>query len=273
MDKFAANVFGGPGAGKTAFIVSSFWDWKARKQIRNGRLVVFGQEERDNSLDIPKELIVRFASPITEPLKAIDQMDKWLRKVNSLAAANSPERLEVIAFDGYSEWNDDVLHEHREKNPTDRDKWAKFDYAKEELQSILRLMDPLDLNAYILSTARVTRRRKAIKDKKGDTLVEADPEWMDDWDYFPAMSGWARDNIGHKQEFVLYMEAGELMTPPKGKPYVPHLLHMVPTGKFWIKHKRLDLWLEAGQPNYLTNSTFDDMLSRLEKVREVKSAN
>ena len=37
-------LYGGPGAGKTALLVSAFYYWKAGKELCKGKLVTFGRE-------------------------------------------------------------------------------------------------------------------------------------------------------------------------------------------------------------------------------------
>ena len=63
-------LYGGPGVGKTALAVSSFWDFLKREPIegRNGRLLLIGREEND-ALGVPEENIVRFPLPQNNPIK------------------------------------------------------------------------------------------------------------------------------------------------------------------------------------------------------------
>ena len=267
MRPLSMLYYGGPGAGKTELAVSSFWDFKTRKQIRRGRLLSFGRETNPAVLDqLPPETVIRFTSPST-PARAMEFVTEFRKYMDVLLKAVGTEQaIESIVFDGFSEWNA-IYQAAFDRRYPDGDKWAKWEAMKREFINTMQLLDPESIGAYVLGTARVDRFKKPIQDKKGQTLVQGDADMFSDFKYIPQMSGWTRDNLGHYFNFVLYMEE-EVITGrlegDKAERRVPqHLTYMLPVGDFWIKNSYEREWLRAKHPDHLTNISFDGILDLL----------
>ena len=77
-------LYGGPGSGKTALAVSSFFDWRRGVPITdNAKLITFGREDNP-ALSVPEKFrqtekgtSLRFSSP------KLDSMD-WLSKFEAV---------------------------------------------------------------------------------------------------------------------------------------------------------------------------------------------
>ena len=267
MTNISMLLYGGPGVGKTALAVSAFWDWKRKKQIRDGRLLLFGCESNP-ALEVPEKLIKRFVSPESNPVKFSEDFMLYMRAAVREAAKNKGP--EVFVFDGFSEW--DVLWS---LDTELRNKGALGFYGrkKDEFIAFVQLRNPEVLGAHVIGTARVTERKKGIRGRDGSYLVEPDPEYLE-FKYIPAMQGWAKENLPHYFSYVFYMETdiGPVKLP-SGKiiPKAPvHKVYTLPTGDFWVKNIKEHLWVPAGLADNLTNPSFDDILSILENLSRVE---
>lgn len=265
--------YGGPGSGKTYMLVSSFWNVDTHKQLRNGRLLLFGRETNEALLEeIPDKLIKRFVSPVEEPLQFVDDFELYMRAV--VAEARKGTGPEVLAIDGYSEWNAVFMLEHQARYGVG-DKWAGWRAAKDKFIASVQMLNPTTLKAHVLGTARVTERKKGVVNKQGDVVVEADPDWMD-FKYYPAMEGWAKENLPHYFGLVSYVDADPgPVTDLEGKVRqgTHHKYYMVPseTG-FWVKNWWEREWFIANMPPLLTNPKFDDILGALESAKTKTAA-
>ena len=272
MNRHSFLLDGGPGTGKTATAVSAFYDWKRKKQIRNGRLIVIGDEPLNESLGLPDELVRRFTSPSDKPLKFLDDLDSYLKKfIETNRTAKGDKHVEVMVFDGASELITAILHEHQQKNPASKDKWAKFDEAKERFIDIMQYLSPHESGAHLIMTARVDQRKRALETKDGKIITPGDPAWMEDFEYVPAAEGWTRKNIGHYFPFVFYMDYGKgVMKLPDGKlkDVVTHDIYLLPSPKLaaWVRNNYEYPWLQKGLPERLTNPDFDTILNLVEKA-------
>ena len=106
-------LYGGPGAGKTALAVSSFWDWRRRKSIANGKIITFGAEDNP-ALAIPEECrhtdkgtSLRLISPMLDDTQFLEQFDLITRRL--ILDAQEGNHLDVLVIDGLSEF--DLLFE------------------------------------------------------------------------------------------------------------------------------------------------------------------
>ena len=254
-------VYGPFGAGKTALGVSSFWDWRRQKQIRNGRLVLIGSEGNP-ALGVPEELIKRFrveAGKTAEFVKAFETALKaWVM------LARRRQGLEALVVDGFSELGA-VFETFRGDETTD--KWTAWRELKDAVIRITQYLTPEELGCHIIGTARVMKRRQGIKDKTDDVVKGADPDWFDS-EYYPAMEGWARENLGHYFNLVAYMNADTKEVRREGKRVTEavHRLHLIRDGRYAIKNVWAHGLIGHGLPTVLDNPAFDDLLGLLERA-------
>ena len=249
-------LYGGPGVGKTALATSAFWDFRTREPVegRNGRLLLIGREEND-ALGIPDENIVRFPLPQNEPLTFAQDFEVYLR------ALNSPKGREAgitdIVIDGFTELCYDFTYAYREsKDP--RDTFEVYREWQRAFISFMQLLHPKSIGANIIGTARVAELRKGSTTARG-SAVKGDPEWMDEFKYYPAMEGSARHNMGHYFNMVLYLEQGVQTAIRSGKPVkVPtHMSHLLGGGDYWTKNIFSHLW--GDHPPTLENPVWEDI--------------
>jgi hypothetical protein len=261
IDYGSILAYGDAGAGKTAFAASAFYDWKKGKTIRDGRLLVFGREG-NSALGIPEENVKRFRSPKKDPLKFLTEFNLYMEAlVVQLEKGTGPE---VIALDGWSEWNQTLLFEYDAKGSDDY--WAKFDEAKNRFFAIQRMLDPEEFHIWVLATARVDEKKKGAFSKRTNQIEGADPDYMQGYKYIPAMVGWAKKNMAHYSDIVTYVEAepGDVRTPSGIlRKATHHNYYMIQSGDYLVKNRWEHKWLATDQPDYLTNPLFDDMLDRL----------
>ena len=261
-EPISAVFYGGPGAGKTRVLASSMFDFKTGKVIRKGRLLQFGRERNISvTRRLPPEMIKRFVSPVDQPDKFVGDFSAWL--MAAYRAAKKGDGLEVIALDGWTEF--DVLF--NQVKTTEGAMLKHFGRVKDSFIQAFEMLDPELMHAHILSTARVDEWKKAITKADGDELVRSDPDWMD-YRYFPAASGWAKKNLSHYNDFVIYVDQdrGLKMVDGKAKQGFVHKYYMLPDGDFWVKNSLEEEWINAKAPVYLTDPTFDDILRHVETV-------
>jgi hypothetical protein len=263
---FSQLVYGGPGSGKTYYTTSAFWDHREKKQIREGRLLLMGRESNP-ALDIPEELIRRFPFDETKPTEASKAFNDYLRKV--MLEVRKGKSLGALAVDGFTEFTINFEQGHFDPN----DKFKMYDQMKRSLISDIQLMNPTDSGMYILGTARVGEWRKAIESRSTGAKTGGDPEWMDTFKYWPEMPGWAKRNLSHYFNLVNFvdLDIGRRQVLKRGgkagetvERKVPvHNLYMLGVGNFWVKNCWEEDYISAGQPDYLTNPMFDDVLNVL----------
>ena len=249
-------LYGGPGVGKTSLGVSSFWDYQKREPVagRNGRLLLIGREEND-ALGVPEDLIVRFPLPQNDPIKFAQDFEIYLK------ALNSPKGKEAgitdIVVDGFTELCYDFTYAYRESNDP-RDSFETYREWQRMFISIMQLLHPKALQANIIGTARVAEMRKGSTSSRGST-VKGDPEWMEEFKYYPAMEGWARHNMGHYFNMVVYLEQDIRTRVVNGKPIrMPtHVSNWLGGGDYWTKNIFGHLWLD--QPPTLDNAMWPDV--------------
>ena len=252
-------LYGGPGAGKTDLGVSSFFDIDEEKLIRDGRLLYIGGEFNP-SYKIPEANVRRFVSPVNDPHSFVDTFVSYLRKV--AVDARKGQKLGAIVIDGFTEFN--VLFQHTFGGDPDKDKFKKWDGLKDKIIEALNLLDPIELGCHVIATARVGERRKGVKSKEGD-VTGADPTYMD-FKYFPEMDGWARKNLPHYFNFVLYVDQDTGTV--NNKPNMPtHVLYTLGGGgDYWVKNQYERQWIKRNLPSKLVNASFDDFLALVGKA-------
>ena len=249
-------LYGGPGVGKTALATSSFWDFKKREPIegRNGRLLLIGREEND-ALGIPDENVVRFPLPQSDPLRFATEFETYLK------ALNSPKGKEAgvtdVVVDGFTELCYDFTYAYREsKDP--RDQFEVYREWQRAFINFMQLLHPKTLEANVIGTARVAQLRKGTTTSRGNT-VAGDPEWMDEFKYYPSMEGWARHNMGHYFNLVMYLEQDVQNRIVKGIPIKEpaYTAHLLGGGDYWTKNIFAHLW--EGQPPTLSNALWGEL--------------
>ena len=142
-------LYGGPGSGKTAFAVSSFYDWRTGTPVTdNAKLVTFGREDNP-ALAVPesyrqteKGTSLRFSSP------ALDSMD-WLERFEAvtdmlLHEASKGNCLDVLVVDGMSEF-DLLFEEVFSSTNAGGDEFKKWNALLSQMFAIMMRLDPAAL--------------------------------------------------------------------------------------------------------------------------------
>lgn len=260
--------YGPPNGGKTWALVTSFWDPDKKVQTRDGRLLLFGREDNPALLEpVPANLIKRFVSPLESPLKFMEDFTAYMMAV--CAQARKGKGVEVLCLDGFSEWNSIFMLEHT-KAFGSSDRWAGWRAAKDQFLGAIQMLNPNELKAHVLATARVAAKKHDVKSSSGDLIVEGDPDWMES-KYFPAMDGWMRDNLSYYFNLVSFVDSdpGPVLNPTTGKPEdgTHHKYYMKTSAQFLVKNVWEREWQLAGMPAYLTNPRFDDILGKIEEAK------
>lgn len=257
--------YGGPGTGKTALGVSSFWDFLKKEPVegQTGRLLLIGRESNPD-LDVPDEFIKRFPVDRANPLDFVENLKKYMVTLLAKAKKQPESRPTNIVLDGFSELGLDFLWAHQEDNPG-AGKWDKYSDLKRDLTEIFLMWNPDELQANLFSTARVTRFKKQSKTDSGK-VIEGDPDWMSDTTYHPALDGFWRDNLGHYFNHIVYHEMTFSAAVEKGGKTVKKSLwlsHWLPTGDYTVKNTAAHKWpLNAT----LENVSWPTVMAALEKM-------
>jgi hypothetical protein len=262
-------VYGDAGVGKTYLGVSSFWDPRKLEKIREGRWLLIGREDND-ALGVPEEMIRRFVSPKEQPMKFANDFATYVEAL--VAQSRKGNGLDAIFVDGWSEWNHLLLWEF-DKSGQSQSQWDAFDQAKDRFFSAIQMLHPRELGAHIIATARVDEKRKGVFNKRTGELTGADPDYIN-FKYVPAMVGWAKKNMAHYYDLVVYAEAepGDIKVGGKIRKGIHHNYYVLPSGDFLVKNRWEHRALAAGLPDHLTNATFDSLLEYIDKATTVKPA-
>jgi hypothetical protein len=266
-DPASSLLYGGPGAGKTATALSSFYNWKTGELFGHGKLITFGRENNP-ALNIPIECrqtpggsSLHFSSPKLNDFSWVDKFEAACDGL--LVAARQGNCLDALVVDGMSEF--DLLYESVfQNNEAGGDKFAKWDALLNQMFAAMQRLDPVELNCDVFVTARVMEKKRGSVSRSGST-VAGDPAFLD-FDYYPSLRGSFRLHFPHYFNLVLYMEtqmklvtAGEL----KGKRMPAHVLNMVRTGDFYVKNQWEYPWLRGGLPTQLFNPDWPDVREML----------
>ena len=260
-------LYGGPGSGKTAFAVSSFYDWRTGTPVtENAKLVTFGREDNP-ALAVPesyrqteKGTSLRFSSP------ALDSMD-WLEKFEAvtdmlLHEASKGNCLDVLVVDGMSEF-DLLFEEVFSATNTGGDEFKKWNALLSQMFAIMMRLDPAALGCTVLVTARVMEKKKERRSNRSS--IAGDPDFVD-FDYYPSLRGSFRLHFPHYFNYVLYMETQMMRVTEgqfEGKSLPAHILNMVRTGDFYVKNQWEHQWLQAGEELQIINPHFPDVHKRM----------
>lgn len=255
--------FGPPGAGKSAFGISSFWDYHKLESVPNesGQWLLLGRES-NNDLGVPEEFVRRFPFEGVSSLAWIANLTKHLR--NLAAAARKGTGPSNIVLDGWTELGAGfeiaykAIHEPRNKFET----WEKW---REKFFELIQLFDPELLQANVFSTARVREFKEGLYDPATGKVSGRDPEWLEGKRY-PAIDGWAKLNLGHYFNFIFYHEQAVATKSEKGKKSVVpiFLAHTIADGDFLVKNTQAHRWAKLGLPATLQDSTWSELKSKLE---------
>lgn len=270
MKPISVLVYGFGGVGKTTFGVSAGWDWKTGTLRRPFRWLRIGSE-KNQALGVPDDYVRVFNSPDQASLRFIDDTIAYLKAVKvendkAIRAGGTPT-VEAVILDGVSELG--LLFENVHKNlDSGNNKFKVWDEMLEKLYALIQLLDPEELHAHVIVTARVGERRREMKDGSGKVLNPGDPDYITA-DYYPQLRGSFRLSLPHYFDMVLFMEKEYVTAEVNGKrrPNVPvHRLHLAGGREYLTKNKWEYQWLTEGLPDFLDNPSFDDVLTLIEKA-------
>lgn len=254
-------LYGPFGSGKSAYAVSSFWDWKNKTKLRNGRWITVGQED-NKALGVPEEMRVRLTSPSLNNNRFVSDLNAFTLTALKDAQAGKYS-LDSIVFDGMSEF--DLLWEgvYNQGHP-DEDKFKKWDALLNECFNIMQRLDPNELGCHVLFTARVMEKKKAVQ-VRGAKAAGGDPDYID-FDYYPSLRGSFRLHFPYYFDIVAYVEQKLRFNKETKENEPEHVFNMIRTGDYEVKNNWEYGWLKAGHPTSLINPSFDDVLKILEKL-------
>ena len=246
-------LFGKAGAGKTALAVSSFWDWKEKKQVANGKLITFGEEDNP-ALEVPQEFretelgtSMRLTSPLLDDDKFREQWNLISQKL--VSNAQKGDRLDVLVIDGLTEF--DLLFEETYVGGGGENNFAKWNDLLSEFYSMMMRVSSTVLGCHVIMTARAAAQRKH---GAGDELI--------DGDLYPSVRGAFKYQLPHYFNMVLYMET--VRAAFDGRTVPAHALHVVGSdGSFLTKNVWEHKWLEAGHPDVVLNHTWGEFWDKL----------
>lgn len=210
--------------------------------------------EANPSIPVPPECTMRLASPSKRPLAFSQELKAFLK--GAIAKAYKGEGYEVIVLDGLSEFG--TLFEAAKEEEASESKWEVWRAWKKEFVQVIQLLNPEELGAWVICTARIRRPK------------ETDIEWLDDL-YMPDLDGWAKERVGYYFSGVFYTDVGEVRNKEKGgEKETVFQLHVLPKKGYWIKNAWAREWREKGLSNPVLNPTFDMML---DLIKEGKNGN
>ena len=252
-------LYGGPGSGKTALAVSSFWDWRKQEQIANGKLITLGGEDNP-ALMVPqkcretaKGTSLRLVSPLLDGQQFLEQLNLILRRL--VADAEEGHPLDVLVIDSLSEF--DLLYEHTFAGGDDN--FAKWDGLLANLFALMMCASHTALKCQVIMTARVMEKKKAKMFKTSS--VAGDPDYVD-FDYYPSLRGSFRLHLPHYFNMVLYQETA-LARNAAGKVVPVHKTNLVRSGGYYVKNVWEHQWLEHEPLPYVVNASWPTIWTKL----------
>lgn len=261
--------YGFAGAGKTYTATTSFWDNEKNDFIRKGFWVTFGRESnrRIKMPDITLEQAskgeygrIKFGSPSLDNDEFVKKFGEFCRAIYK-ANQGKERKLEAIVIDGMSEF--DLLFETVHSNIYgDANKFAKWDDLLGQFFSAFQILDPEEIKAHIIMTARVREKRRQETDRVGNVVRQGDGDFIPT-DHMPSVRGQFRTYMPHYFNLVTFYDTKTIMQRVNGKNIraAVHQAHMLPEDEYLIKNNWEDLWIEAGHPSILHNPTFDEVLA------------
>ena len=252
-------LYGGPGSGKTALGVSSFWDWINKKEVANGKFISFGVEDNP-ALGVPehfrqteKGTSLRLTSPLLDSTEFLTQFDLISRKL--VHDAQQGNCLDVLFVDGLAEF--DLLFE--ETFGGEGDNFAKWNGLLSQLFSMMQRLHHNVLGCQVIMTTRVMPKKKTRT--IGRNTVAGDPDYMDS-EYYPALRGGFREHMPHYFNLVTYVETVQAKTKD-GRIVPAHAAHMFKAGDYYVKNTWEHLWLAAGKGPMVINKQWPALWAEL----------
>jgi len=268
---FVANlVYGYAGAGKTYYCTTALVDnpsSREAKRIRRGKWVTFGRESNPALHGLGEDHIA-LVSPLMDTTQFADdfvRLGEQVYKENMRAIkAGNPVPVEALVVDGFSEF--DLLYEQIVRKGAGGNKFLPWNELLTKVLGMLQLLDPQTLRCHILATARVTEKRRAMKDKSGDIIVPEDAEYISA--YHPSMRGQMRDALPHYFNLVFYLDrVTKLVTVDKVTDKASlHRINLVPDEEFLVKNNWETQWIKEKKPRELLNPTFDQVLGIINEL-------
>jgi AAA domain len=258
-------LYGGPGSGKTALAVSSFWDWRKREPVANGKLITFGGEDNP-ALMVPQSMretakgtSLRLISPLLDSQAFLNQFSAIVRRF--VADAEEGHPLDVLVIDSLTEF--DLMFESTFVDTGEKEsQFAKWNALLSEMFALLTRASHTALDCQVIMTARVMEKKRAKQTKQGSS--GGDPDYMD-FDYYPSMRGSFRLHLPHYFNLVLYQDTG-LGRTSDGKVVPAHKTHMVRDGDYYVKNVFEHEWLANESQSYVVNAMWPDLWSRMTRA-------
>ena len=267
-------LYGGPGSGKSTLAVDSMFDWRTQKPRGRGMWITIGREDNP-ALLVPEEfrtspggMSLRLTSTGLNDLE-------WVKKFEAitdylLLEAKKGNCYDSIVIDGMSEF--DLLYEAVFANINKDDGFAMWNALLSQMFASMIRLDPNELNANVLVTARVMEKKKAKTSAR--SMIPGDPNYID-FDYYPSLRGSFRLHLPHYFNFVTYMETQMMMVKEgkwKGRKLPAHVANMVRTGEYYVKNQWEHGWLQTQDALELVNPRFPDLYDRLLQSKEVEDS-
>jgi len=237
---------------------------EAKKIPLTGRLLLIGGEDNDD-LGLPDSDVIRFTAKAPNLFGFFEKFDETIRKI---AAKNmkayregKPENaIHNVVIDGWSELVYAYLWAYREANEDKliKDKWAPYREWQRDFIAIMQILNPKAIGANVFGTARVGEFKKGIKSKGAKEVTGDDPEYMSDFRYHPAMEGWAKYNLGHYFQNIVYFDSEPRTKVKNGAKFLvnAHKAHWLPTGDYMVKNTAEHKWLAKEHPPILEDEFF-----------------
>jgi hypothetical protein len=281
--KISWLLYGYAGSGKTDLATSVLWDREKKDFRRKGYWITFGRES-NASVRMPvvtvKEALegkfgnLRFTTPTLDDL---GWQTQFMGFAKAVYAANKkaqkegkPVPVEAIVIDGLSEF--DVLYEQafRTVNEAEvrRNTYALWNDLMVKFVSVIQLLDPVELDAHVIVTARVSERKKGVKNKDTGEVSGADPDFVPGQNV-PSVNGQFRDNFPHYFNLVSYVETKVQTVKMDGKQVsLPvHRVHLLQTSdEYLLKNQWEREWIKAGRPATMSNTSFDEVFGVIEEI-------
>ena len=262
-------AYGGFGVGKTALLTSSFWDYQAEKPVvlpdgreAKGQLISIGREDA-SGLALPDDMVKTFPVPAVNPHSFIEKLDAHMKRL--IRRQKGDDALDYLVFDGFTELNYAFTWSNTEQEPPN-DRWETYRLWQSQFIATMLMLDPRVLGCHVMGTARVAEKKTGTKSKQTGETMGADPEWMDNFNYFPAMEGWAKQMLGHYWNFVVYMDQGIAKTL-KGKPArTTYQSHWQVTGAYAVKNTWEHKWDRTGLGPIVENMMWPEIEAAMTKA-------
>jgi hypothetical protein len=260
--------YGGPGHGKTFFGVSAFWNPLTNEPVpgTNGKLILVGREDNQD-LGLPDEMVRRFPLDPDHPMQFAKELQEYLKMVSLAARQGHQNKLTTLCIDGISELCYAFIWAAKQEPEAASNQFWAWNEWQQQFVAIMQMLNPNTLQADVFATARVAEYRE------GSSKVKGDPDWMESFRYFPAAQGWARMNVGHYFNYIVFHNQGfdkQVVKGTDGKnttikiPYVK--THWLPTGDYLVKNVLQHKWLLSGMPAEMKNVQWPEVKAAMDAI-------